>query len=72
MPVKYPVSILHSGIQDIHSQECIFLLLHTKAVQHNMISLQKERGSIGSNTHGSDPQGQSERTLLEEAQNTGG
>lgn len=43
MPVKYPVSNLHSGIQDIHSQECVFLLLHTKAVQHNMISLQKER-----------------------------
>jgi len=46
MPLKYPVSIPLSEIQGIHSQECVFFLLHTKAFQHNEISLQKERGNI--------------------------
>lgn len=47
VPVKYLVGIAHSGIQDVHSQERVFLLLHTKAVQHRVTSLQKERASMG-------------------------
>lgn len=32
-----------------HSQECVFLLLHTEAVHHNVISLKKKKegGSFG-------------------------
>lgn len=45
------------------SQECVFLLLHTKAVHHNVISLKKKRrGKLWKCTCGRDSQGQSEQT----------